>query len=464
MRPRSPAAALGLREELLPGLSSAADSSALLLATVELPADTDPLALWESFPGEPGVYWDTDTETISGAGICLAAEAVDQHREHLTRLASAVRLPASDFATDQPPTPRLLGAVPFVQGWIDEGWARLGPAGFALPRWTLFRRAGRSTLQLAIEGPICDADLERVASELTRLEASLSSPAADRPWGRFSAATIPPGQDELTWGRAVEAALEEIRASHFQKVVLSRCVTHEFSRPVSAVTVLRQLSASAAGRYRFGLRHGDTAFVGASPECLFDKRGTAVELEALAGTYDLGGDDSEAGLIRATEHLFASGKDLEEQSLVVRGILDALTPLSDSVTAAEWPTVREARGLAHLSTQLVARLRPGVSPFELIDALHPTPAVGGLPRPEALAFIRATETSPRGLFAGPVGWISPDGDACLAVAIRSALLLGNRACVYAGAGIVAASDPTAEWEETTAKLRWLHELCAETQE
>jgi salicylate biosynthesis isochorismate synthase len=162
--------------------------------------------------------------------------------------------------------------------------------------------------------------------------------------------------------------------------------------------------------------------------------------------------------VRAAEHLFASGKDLEEHALVVRGIVDALLPLASSVEAGNWPDVRAAGSLAHLSTAIAADLRAGVSAFDLIDALHPTPAVGGLPRDAALRFIRRFESDPRGLYAAPVGWLEPGGDACLAVGIRSALLRPGQARVFAGAGIVAASDPAAEWEETGAKLRWLGEM------
>jgi len=457
MRPGSPAPTLALWEALLPALSSSpSDSGELLLATLELPSNTDPLDLWAALSDEPGVYWNTADETVAGIGVCLEAGQSDSWSDNLARVADAVRLPPSDV-----PAPRLLGALPFSPGWVDEGWSRLGIPGFVLPRWTLLQSSGRTTLQLAINGPVGESDRTAIAAELAAIEASLSSGRSEPgAWGQPSPATIPTGQDAASWADAVEAALAEIQAGDLQKVVLSRFVTHEFSRPLSPIAVLRRLSDSHAGRYRFGIRNGDTAFVGASPECLFDKRGAVLELEALAGTYDLGGDETEAGLIKATEHLFASGKDLEEQSLVVRGILEALAPLSVSVTAGDWPAVREARGLAHLSTDVNARLRPGVTPLDLIEALHPTPAVGGLPRPEALSFIRRVEAAPRGLFAAPVGWISPEGDACLAVAIRSALLTGDRARVYAGAGIVAASEASAEWEETAAKLRWLHELTA----
>lgn len=499
MRPRSPVPALSLGEVFSRGLDSpAADQAAVLLLAADLPPDTDPLDVWVALPGEFGVFWETAVETIASVGICLGIDPAGNRGnrgnrgdrgdrgdrgERLGRVETAVRLPTTDFPTDDAPAPRLLGSVLFAPGWVDERWTCLSNPGFVLPRWTVFRTAGRAMLQLAVEGPIDDSSRAAIEKELASIERVLcgdsskfgdsgkfgaSSECGDsgkfgdsgveQPWVRPLPATIPPGQDSVSWEAAVESAVSAIHEGHLQKVVLSRYVTHKFPDPVSPIAVLRHLSESGAGRYRFGLRSGDTAFVGASPECLFDKRGAAVEVEALAGTFDLAGDGSVEALIRATEHLFASGKDLEEHGLVVRGILDALAPLSTSVSAADWPLVREARGLAHLSTDVIAQLRPGVTPWALIDALHPTPAVGGLPGPAALEFIRRVEPEPRGLFAAPVGWISPTGDACLAVAIRSALLVGNRARVYAGAGIVAASESAAEWAETAAKLRWLGEL------
>lgn len=465
MRPRSPTSALSLREAFLSGLDSAAgDRTGVQLLAVELSPDTDLLDLWLALPREFGSFWETTDETIVGTGICLRIDPAENWDEDLARIAAAVRLPIpmADFSSNHVPEPRLLGSVPFAPGWVDERWACFLTPGFVLPRWTMFRVSGRVTLQLAIDGPIDESTHETVERDLAAIESALSGEfGAEQPWAAPSPAMIAPGQDATSWQASVESAVTAIREGRFQKVVLSRYVTHEFPQPVSPVALLRRLSKSRAGRYRFGLRQDDTAFIGASPECLFDKRSDHVRVEALAGTYDLGRDNSARALIQATEHLFASGKDLEEHSLVVRGVMDALDSVSDSVTAAEWPLVREARGLAHLSTDVTAELRSGVTALELIEVLHPTPAVGGLPGAAALEFIRKVEPEPRGLFAAPVGWISPTGDACLAVAIRSVLLCGNQARVYAGAGIVSASEPAAEWEETAAKLRWLSELGAE---
>lgn len=466
MRPRSPVPALCLGEAISFGLDSpAAERTGVQLVAVELPPDTDPLDLWVALPAEFGTFWETAGETIAGIGICLGIDPAENWTEELDRVAAAVHLPTADFPTDHVLEPRLLGSVPFAPGWVDERWASLSSPGFVLPRWTVFRTAARVTLQLAVEGPIDASVRKTIERDLASIESALSAESgAVQPWTQPFPAIIPPGQDARSWQASVASAVTAIREGHLQKVVLSRFVIHDFPDPVSPVALIRRLSESGAGRYRFGLRQDDTAFIGASPECLFDKRSDSVRVEVLAGTVDLGPDSSVKALIRATEHLFTSVKDLEEHLLVVRGVLDALEPVSESVASAEWPLVREARGLAHLSTDVTAELWPGVTPLALIDALHPTPAVGGLPSSAALEFIQQVEPEPRGLFAAPVGWISPSGDACLAVAIRSALLCGDQARVYAGAGIVSASDPTAEWEETEAKLRWLGELGSEDED
>lgn len=424
--------------------SPAAAEASVLISTVELPPHTDLLCLWEAFPDSPSAFFEDGRETIAGSGVC-----------------SRGRLPdgIGDLGEPGDSMPRLLGAQAFAPEWFDQRWAALAEHGFVLPRWTILKRADRVRLQLAVAGPVSDETIEEVLSECDRLTAIIEGAPRERPgWIRPRQAEIPPGQDEETWRRAVDSALRAIDAGGIQKVVLSRHVTHGFADAPDASALLRHLSETDSGRYRFGLRIGGTAFVGASPECLFEKCGSELRVEALAGTFDIGDDPSPQALVRATEHLFASGKDLEEHALVVRGITDALVPLCESVTAADWPEVREARGLAHLSSQVTARLRPGVSAFDLIDALHPTPAVGGLPVSRAVDFIMETEKAPRGLFAAPVGWIGADGDARLAVAIRAALLHGSQADVYAGAGIVSGSDPGAEWTETGAKLRWLAQL------
>jgi len=422
-------------------------------ATCHLPPGVDPLGLWgAATPDVFAAFWEADGETLAGIG-------------------STPETPEADSSTEVG-MPRRFGSVPFAEGWTDEDWGPLTEAGFVLPRWTLHRSGPDEAVKVTLclrgtAAPVAASELEeefrQILAALGDGEMEVGAAMIPGTVGDAGPARSRPPAPEIgrteearaAWGTAVREALAAIGAGELAKVVLARRVAERCPPGLDGVAVLRRLRAEGSGRFRFGLRRGGRVFVGASPECLFHKRGPEVEVEALAGTYDLG---TQQNLVDAAEHLFASGKDLEEHALVVRGVIEALEPLALSVVPDEWPRVREARRLAHLSTTIRARVEPSVRPQELIDALHPTPAVGGLPRKSALELIRRVEPAPRGLFAAPVGWISPDGDACLAVGIRSALLLGSYAWVYAGAGIVGASDPAAEWDETAAKLRWFREL------
>jgi menaquinone-specific isochorismate synthase len=438
----------GFREALGRLVRDTASSSAkqLHVATCVLPPDADPLRLWDATPADEfAAFWETDGETIAGVGTTVRAATPDAP--------SGTRMP------------RWFGSVPFANGWSDGDWSPLVDIGFVLPRWTLHRTGEGENVKVSftVRGPMASRDIEAVEAEFAAIVETVVGRAGV---GRRGVAGGSHGSDgaapddlfaRAVWEETVRSALTEIDAGRLEKVVLARRIAVPLPPGLGAVDVLERLRAEGSGRFRFGLRNRRRAFVGASPEYLFRKRGRSVSVEAMAGTYDLEANPG-ADLIRAAEHLFASGKDLAEHALVVRGVVEALEPLAQSVVPDDWPQVREARRLAHLSTTVRAHLRGEVTAFDLVGALHPTPAVGGLPVEAAVRFIRRNEPAPRGLFSAPIGWMDAEGDACMAVGIRSALLLESHAWVYAGAGIVASSDPAAEWEETTAKLRWLREL------
>jgi isochorismate synthase len=164
----------------------------------------------------------------------------------------------------------------------------------------------------------------------------------------------------------------------------------------------------------------------------------------------------------SAEQLASSEKNREEHAVVVEAVAAALEPLCDTLTWDPHPVLRETPNIWHLSTRFRGRLRePAPTALDLALALHPTPAVGGAPREEALATLAQLEGFDRGSYAGPVGWVDASGNGEWAIALRCALLEGDHATLYAGAGIVAASDPSSELEETERKfgafldaLRW----------
>ena len=255
-----------------------------------------------------------------------------------------------------------------------------------------------------------------------------------------------PGREE--WTGAVRRALADIAEGTLRKVVLAREVVLEAGRPIDRRDVLDRLRRSHPSCFTYAAG----GFVGASPELLLRREGRDVLSCPMAGTAPRGADPDEDEQLAAD--LWESVKDAEEHRLLVDAVLEALAPacaappVDSGVELVRLPTV------AHLTSRVSGRLRtPAPSALALVGLLHPTPAVGGLPRRAALEAIAGLEDFDRGLYAGPVGWVDCSGDGEWAIALRGAELDGVRARLRAGAGIVAGSDPEAEWAETQAKLR-----------
>lgn len=266
----------------------------------------------------------------------------------------------------------------------------------------------------------------------------------------WPAVELPAGADRpdrRDWRAAVELALSRMADGRLEKVVLAREVTVDVGHPLDVSAVVDRLRRDQPSCFTYAVG----SYAGASPELLARRRGRGVVSRPLAGTAaQSGAPDDDARLVEA---MAASVKEQFEHRLVVRDVCAALAGMCDDVTAAERPEVVRLATVAHLATTVTGRLRdPAVNALDVAARLHPTPAVAGVPRPAALAAIAAVEQFDRGLYAGPVGWMDARGDGDWAVALRGATLDGSRARLVAGAGIVAASDPDAEWAETEAKL------------
>ena len=218
-------------------------------------------------------------------------------------------------------------------------------------------------------------------------------------------------------------------------MVLARAVTVEADRPWDRRAVLRGLRETQPRC----IVYAEAGFVGASPELLVRKTGLEVLARPLAGTAT----DAAA--------LYRSSKDQREHRFVVDAVVDALARHCTGIRV-DGPRPLELADLSHLATNVTATVTGPTTIMELVDALHPTPAVAGTPRALALDTIAALESQPRGRYAGPCGWVDRDGDGEFVVALRGAVIDGRHATLHAGAGIVQGSDPDAEWAETQQKL------------
>jgi isochorismate synthase len=257
------------------------------------------------------------------------------------------------------------------------------------------------------------------------------------------------GQDIYRTG--VRAALERIQATGLSKVVLARKLELNADRPVSTVTLLERLIARDPYGYTFAADVGTGTLVGASPELLVSRRDGLVTANPLAGSAPRHADPVQDG--RTATALLASEKDRREHALVVTAVADGLAPLCKRVVVPSAPELLPTRTMWHLSTLISAEPRDDVSALDLALALHPTPATCGVPTESARALIGELEPFDRGFYAGLVGWTDTSGDGEWAIALRCGVVDATSVRLYAGAGIVAGSDPERELAETTAKFR-----------
>jgi len=250
------------------------------------------------------------------------------------------------------------------------------------------------------------------------------------------------------WLDAVVTGRDLIRAGKLRKVVLAREIRVVADRALDRPALLRRLARAFPGC----LLAAVDGFVCASPELLVARHGDVVRSHPLAGTAPRGGDPATDARLAAD--LLASAKDRAEHQVTIAFVHDTLLRWCSFLDEEASPSVVPVANVQHLGTMVEGRLSdPAPSVLELVDALHPTPAVAGDPTPVALDLIERLEGTDRGRYAGPVGWVDGAGNGRWAVGIRSAELDGARARLWAGVGIVADSDPATELEETRAKLQ-----------
>jgi menaquinone-specific isochorismate synthase len=250
------------------------------------------------------------------------------------------------------------------------------------------------------------------------------------------------------WKKAVAAATDRLDAGELDKVVLAREIVVTADRPIPVDDVLLRLRHGYPDCFIFSV----DGFLGASPELLVSRHGDVVRAQPMAGTAPRRGDpEADARLAAA---LLADPTYRHEHQVTIDVVHDTLLRFSSYVDYEPEPTVVALANVAHLATSVEGRLsHPPASVLDLVEALHPTPAVCGRPREVALALIAEIEDLDRDRYAGAVGWVDAGGNGQWAVSIRCALVDGPVARVYGGNGIVSGSDPATELNETRAKLQ-----------
>lgn len=430
------------------------------LVSITLEVDAlDPLAVLESIfePGERHFYVERPSENLAVAG----AEAVVAFTASGTdRFAACQRFVDETLANslvvgDQSAPfagPHFFAAFAFADE--AEPGEPFEPASVFVPRWQVACAGGRTVavanLLVEVKTPL-DALAMRIWRARQKFgKFDYAEPKFSAPAARDAVAVSEvgaPGHYEAS----IRTALGRIAAGDFRKIVLARAKDLRASAPFHPLQVLNGLRQRYADCFAFSVANGrGQSLIGASPERLLRVSGGLMTTEALAGSAPRGTSASEDAALAGA--LLRDEKELSEHACVLDSILRRLKPLGLEPRHPARPVLRRLANVQHLHTPVEAPVTSQTRVLDVLAGLHPTPAVGGSPREAAVPCIRKLESFPRGLYAGALGWLNARGEGEFFVGLRSALVDGATARLYAGAGIVSGSEPAKELAETELKF------------
>ncbi|WP_407696611.1 isochorismate synthase [Shewanella goraebulensis] len=423
------------------------------IVQISVEAKSIPLLSWLGAQTQyPRIYWHgrEKQEEVAAIGAC---KDFKQEQEIDDELLASIYQSQRGKSSNQ--DIRYYGGVAFDR--TVECWPDFGRTRFVLPRIEL-RRHG-NIVKLLVNLNFEDTDQQ------TECEAAIEAIKQLKPAKPLSPPNKLPlmGRSDLPnyqrWKELVEQVTQPKFNQTTPKVVLSRQTQLEINDVVDPWMVLACWQGRNPNSFQFGFQFSpERTFISCSPERLYLRRQKELFTEALAGTTVRGLNQEEDDFL-ATQ-LLEDTKNSHENQLVRQQIVNVLTPLSHYVGADESAKIFKLTHIQHLHRSIRAELKAGVNDFQLLQALHPTPAVGGLPKESALSFIRQREGYNRGWYAGACGYLNKY-ESEFSVAIRSALIEPGRINLFAGAGIVAGSDPLAEWQELENKLTTILSILVE---
>ncbi|QKY69762.1 isochorismate synthase MenF [Lentibacillus sp. CBA3610] len=326
-------------------------------------------------------------------------------------------------------------------------WKNFSHLSFTVPNFMLTQWDDTCYLTINIQAGKND-DASELADELNEKESMLLHHSTYLPEGAHIKANQEIEPDE--WKEKVKFATDYIKDNNADKIVLARELVVKLTDKAVASSVLNKLIAQQPNSYVFAFERNGDCFIGASPERLVRQDKKEVLSTCLAGTAPRGKTRAEDD--RIGHSLFNDEKNRSEHDFVVQMIRQSMEHYCRAVHVPDKPVIYPLKNLQHLYTPVTATLNEGYSIFDIIGKLHPTPALGGVPRDESLAFIREHEQLDRGWYGAPVGWLDSNHNGEFAVAIRSGLIQGDQASLFAGCGIVKDSNPEAEYDETNIKF------------
>jgi menaquinone-specific isochorismate synthase len=410
---------------------------------VRLEVDIPPVCPLDWLASQQGIsryYWSDRQRLEEMAGIGEAHIISPDESADISSAFDQIR----DSLPEEQCAARYYGGFRFFpNSQKDSRWKEFKAYRFIAPLIELFREQEKYHLACTLKN---ESDTHTAIHLLSQMQ--LPRPVGKLPMPKFDDRTDLPTHSG--WNDLVREALTAFKHTSLEKVVLARKTTFHASELIDPILLMQSLSRGASNTYLFCFQPSEErAFLGASPERLYRRENRRIFSEALAGTRPRGKTPLEDK--RFEKNLRTTEKEFREHKIVVEAILAILKEFCAEYEAAPAPKVLKLAHCQHLLTPIWGLLKAEVQDHILLNALHPTPAVGGKPTETALKWIIENEPFERGVYAAPVGCVGMDGaDFC--VGIRSGLALGDSLTLYAGAGIVPGSDPDEEWRELDAKM------------
>ncbi len=395
-----------------------------------LKIDISPLSLIDWLEAQkifPKVYWE-------------------EREGNIQRAALGNILQFSQFPVISPhssPDARFFGGKEFNRETNDPLWDSFPSCSFWLPQFEMIQDNERTVLQ------INQLSSEPNSNSLSALVFDI--PQKESTFYDFENRLDLPSFEQ--WTQQIHLALDLMNQGLLNKVVLARQSQFSSTTPFSPLDLLKSLKQKVRRATLFAFQiNASTAFIGATPEMLYKRHQNTIKIDALAGTAPCNAGDL----------LLSSPKEMKEFTYVKEFISDKMNPLCIKMDWEPKDRMLSTSYTQHIYNSLTATLKPLTSDRILIETLHPTPALGGVPRMQALTFLEEHEPFSRGWYGSPIGWITSQ-EANIAVAIRSALIKDKQLTLFAGAGIVQGSEPDKEWEELEQKITPFKQVIACTQ-
>ncbi len=391
------------------------------------------------------IYWSNRDNTFEVAGVGLAYGLQGTNVIDYDAIFTELR----KYLSAENKNIKFFGGIAFNEKSIDKYWESFGSYRFILPMFEVLRKGDETFFACHLSSDAAKRD--QLAATLKALDELKAHNASSH---GFDELPIPltrrdePARED--WLKGLKNVLAALSTKALEKVVLARRSSFKFESALNPVAFLARLKEISSDCYHFCFQMDEGyAFIGASPERLYKREKNIISSEALAGTRPRGESVEEDEKLK--NELLTSNKDRQEHLYVIDFIKKSFESLCSTISVDPNVGILPLQSGHHLLTTIEGSLKKDTDNATILETLHPTPAVAGIPSERALKVIANFEPFKRGWYAGPIGYVGYDVTE-FAVAIRSGLLSKNDFLLYAGAGIVEGSIPQEEWNEIETKL------------